>query len=75
MKTRPPLSPSGTNRRELFNLSQAKSYMQTMLVGTGCVYAALGVAYPPLFLLGFQESLLFVFGVTSLAPHVLRRLR
>ena len=27
---------SGTNRRELFNLSQAKSYMQTMLVGTGC---------------------------------------
>lgn len=27
---------SGTNRRELFNLSQAKSYMQTMLVGSGC---------------------------------------
>ncbi len=27
---------SGKNRRELFNLSQAKSYMQTMLVGTGC---------------------------------------
>jgi DNA topoisomerase-6 subunit A len=27
---------SGTNRRELFNLSQAKSYMQTLLVGTGC---------------------------------------
>ncbi|MCO6454432.1 MAG: DNA topoisomerase IV subunit A [Pirellulaceae bacterium] len=26
----------GTNRRELFNLSQAKSYMQTMLVGSGC---------------------------------------
>ena len=25
-----------TNRRELFNLSQAKSYMQTMLVGSGC---------------------------------------
>ena len=24
------------NRRELFNLSQAKSYMQTMLVGSGC---------------------------------------
>jgi DNA topoisomerase-6 subunit A len=27
---------SGTNRRELFNLSQAKSYMQTILVGSGC---------------------------------------
>jgi len=26
----------GTNKRELFNLSQAKSYMQTMLVGSGC---------------------------------------
>jgi DNA topoisomerase-6 subunit A len=27
---------SNTNRRQLFNLSQAKSYMQTMLVGMGC---------------------------------------
>ncbi len=27
---------SGTNKRELFNLSQAKSYMQTLLVGSGC---------------------------------------
>jgi len=27
---------SGTNRRELFNLAQAKSYMQTFLVGSGC---------------------------------------
>ncbi|MBM4005741.1 MAG: DNA topoisomerase IV subunit A [Planctomycetes bacterium] len=27
---------SGTNRRELFNLSQAKSYMQMLLVGSGC---------------------------------------
>jgi DNA topoisomerase-6 subunit A len=27
---------TGKNRRELFNLSQAKSYMQTMLVGKGC---------------------------------------
>src|SRR5262245_12934388 len=27
---------NGTNRRELFNLSQAKSYMQTVLVGSGC---------------------------------------
>ncbi len=26
----------GTNRRELFNLSQAKAYMQTLLVGSGC---------------------------------------
>ena len=24
------------NRRQLFNLSQAKSYMQTLLVATGC---------------------------------------
>ncbi len=27
---------SSTNRRELFNLSQARSYMQTLLVGSGC---------------------------------------
>ena len=27
---------SGKNRRELFNLSQAKSFMQTILVGSGC---------------------------------------
>lgn len=27
---------SNTNRRQLFNLSQAKSYMQTMLVSSGC---------------------------------------
>ncbi len=27
---------TGTNRRELFNLSQAKNYMQTVLVGSGC---------------------------------------
>ncbi len=27
---------SNKNRRELFNLSQAKSYMQTVLVGSGC---------------------------------------
>ncbi len=27
---------SGSSRRELFNLSQAKSYMQTLLVGSGC---------------------------------------
>ncbi len=27
---------TGTNRRELFNLAQAKSYMQTLLVGSGC---------------------------------------
>jgi DNA topoisomerase-6 subunit A len=26
----------GKNRRELFNLAQARSYMQTMLVGAGC---------------------------------------
>jgi DNA topoisomerase VI subunit A len=27
---------ANTTRRELFNLSQAKAYMQTMLVGSGC---------------------------------------
>src|SRR6187401_1409658 len=27
---------SGKSRRELFNLNQAKSYMQTLLVGSGC---------------------------------------
>ncbi|HJZ62433.1 MAG TPA: hypothetical protein VKD47_09785 [Miltoncostaeaceae bacterium] len=37
-------------------------------------YAGLGVAYPPLFLLGFQESIIFVFGVTWLIPWIVRRL-
>ena len=27
---------SSRNRRELFNLAQARSYMQTILVGSGC---------------------------------------
>ncbi len=27
---------SGKNKRELFNLAQARAYMQTMLVGSGC---------------------------------------
>src|SRR5262245_50186648 len=27
---------TGTNRRELFNLAQTRSYMQTLLVGSGC---------------------------------------
>src|ERR1700752_1384524 len=27
---------NGTNRRELFNLAQARSYMQTLLVASGC---------------------------------------
>lgn len=27
---------SGTNKRELFNLAQAKAYMQTLLVASGC---------------------------------------
>src|SRR6516162_9443996 len=27
---------NGTNRRELFNLAQARSYMQTILVASGC---------------------------------------
>src|SRR5216117_1930431 len=27
---------SGKNRRDLFNLAQARSYMQTLLVGSGC---------------------------------------
>ena len=30
---------SNTNRRQLFNLSQAKSYMQTMLVASGVTQA------------------------------------
>ncbi len=39
----------------------------------GTVYAALGIASPPAFLLGFWESLLFVFGATVLAPKILGR--
>jgi hypothetical protein len=41
----------------------------------GAVYIALGVAYPPAFLLGFQESVLFVLIVTALAPKILGRIR
>ena len=39
----------------------------------GAVYGALGIASPPAFLLGFWESLLFVFGATVLAPKILGR--
>lgn len=41
----------------------------------GAIYAALGAAFPPAFLLGFWESLLFVFAATVLAPKILRRSR
>lgn len=41
----------------------------------GVVYIALGVAVPPAFLLGFQESVIYVFAVTALQPWVLRRIR
>ena len=41
----------------------------------GAIYVALGVAYPPAFLLGFQEAAIFVLIVTALAPIVLRRRR
>jgi hypothetical protein len=41
----------------------------------GAIYVGLGVAYPPAFLLGFQESIVFVLVVTALAPRILRRFR
>lgn len=41
----------------------------------GAIYAALGALFPPAFLLGFWESLLFVFVATVLAPKILRRFR
>ena len=41
----------------------------------GAIYGALGIAYPPAFLLGFQESIVFVLIVTALAPKVLGRSR
>jgi hypothetical protein len=44
-------------------------------LGAGAAYGVLGVLYPPAFLLGFQESLIFVFLVTLAGPHVLRRFR
>lgn len=40
----------------------------------GAVYALLGVWQPSWFLLGFQESLLYVLVVTVAAPHVIRRI-
>ena len=41
----------------------------------GAIYIGLGVAYPPAFLLGFQESILFVLIVTALAPRILGRFK
>ncbi len=41
----------------------------------GAIYIGLGVAYPPAFLLGFQESIVFVLIVTALAPKILGRFR
>ena len=41
----------------------------------GLVYALMGMLYPPLFLLGFQESIIAVYLVTALAPVVIRRFR
>ena len=42
-------------------------------VVAGAIYAAAGALYPPVFLLGFQESLVYVLAVTWLAPRVIRR--
>lgn len=39
----------------------------------GVVYAGLGILSPPAFLLGFWESLLFVFIATVLMPKVVGR--
>jgi hypothetical protein len=41
----------------------------------GAIYIGLGVAYPPAFLLGFQESIVFVLVVTALAPRILGRFK
>lgn len=41
----------------------------------GAIYIGLGMAYPPAFLLGFQESILFVLIVTALAPRILGRFK
>ena len=41
----------------------------------GAIYIGLGLAYPPAFLLGFQESIVFVLIVTALAPKILGRFR
>ena len=41
----------------------------------GVIYIGLGIAAPPLFLLGFQESALYVFLAIVLQPRILRRFR
>jgi hypothetical protein len=41
----------------------------------GAIYIGLGMAYPPAFLLGFQESIVFVLIVTALAPRILGRFK
>jgi hypothetical protein len=40
----------------------------------GLLYVVLGVAFPPAFLLGFQEAFLYVLVVTAIQPWVVRRL-
>jgi hypothetical protein len=40
----------------------------------GALYAVLGAWQPSWFLLGFQESLIYVLLVTLAAPHVIRRM-
>ncbi|MDX6644741.1 MAG: hypothetical protein QOK40_468, partial [Miltoncostaeaceae bacterium] len=40
----------------------------------GAVYVVLGVWQPSWFLLGFQESLIYLVLVTLAAPHVIRRM-
>lgn len=44
-------------------------------LAAGVLYVVLGVLFPPVFLLGFQQSLIFVFVITVLAPHVIARRR
>jgi hypothetical protein len=62
----PPPTPASEPRRS------GRATIAYWLVA-GVIYAALGAAYPPAFLLGFWESLIFVFAATALAPKVLGR--
>jgi hypothetical protein len=40
----------------------------------GALYVVLGAWQPSVFLLGFQESLIYVLLVTLAAPYVIRRM-
>ena len=66
--------PNGPHADEPTPARSARAAVIYWLVA-GAIYIGLGIAYPPAFLLGFQEAIVFVLIVTALAPKVLGRFK